>query len=169
MTETIERTAVDTWLADFGDALAQRDVDRAAGMFGEQSFWRDLIAFTWNIVTVEGPAGVADLLTETLDRTDPTNWTVTEPATEAGGVTEAWIGFETAVGRGKGHLRVRDGKAFTLLTTLYELKGHEEPTFGRRPKGAEHGVNRERETWLDRRERESRELGYMTQPDTLVV
>ena len=169
MTETIERTAVDTWLAEFGDALAQRDVERAAGLFAEQSFWRDLIAFSWNIVTVEGPAGVADLLRATLDSTDPANWTVSEPPTEAGGVTEAWIGFETAAGRGRGHLRVRDGKAWTLLTTVYELKGHEEPARDRRPQGAEHGVNRERETWLDRREREARELGYATQPYVLVV
>ena len=169
MTETIERTAVDTWLAEFGDALAQRDVERAAGLFAEQSFWRDLIAFSWNIVTVEGPAGVADLIRATLDSTDPGNWTVSEPPTEAGGVTEAWIGFETAAGRGRGHLRVRDGKAWTLLTTVYELKGHEEPARDRRPQGAEHGVNRERETWLDRREREARELGYATQPYVLVV
>src|SRR3712207_4782177 len=39
----------------------------------------------------------------------------------------------------------------------------------RRPKGAEHGINRERETWRDRREREARELGYATQPYVLVV
>ena len=49
---------VDAWLADFQDALTARDVDRAAGMFAAQSFWRDLVAFTWNIKTVEGPDGV---------------------------------------------------------------------------------------------------------------
>ena len=42
-------------------------------------------------------------------------------------MTEAWIEFETEAGRGSGHLRLRDGKAWTLLTTLYELKGLEEP------------------------------------------
>ena len=168
MTETVERTAAATWLADFGDALAQRDVERAAGMFAEDSFWRDLIAFSWNVVTVEGPAGVADMLRGTLDTADPTNWAVTEEST-ADGVSEAWLEFETAVGRGKGHLRVRDGRAWTLLTTLHELKGHEEPARDRRPKGAEHGINRERETWLDRREREAQELGYATQPYVLVV
>ena len=175
MTETLDRsrteavTRVDSWLSDFSDALAARDVDRAADMFDQQSFWRDLIAFTWNIVTVEGPAGAADLLRGTLDSTDPSGWRTTEEPTEAGGVTEAWIEFETAVGRGKGHLRLRDGKAWTLLTTLYELKGHEEPVYDRRPLGTEHGANRERETWRDRREREARELGYVTQPYVLVV
>src|SRR5947209_18299081 len=31
-----------------------------------------------------------------------------------------------SVGRGRGYLRLRDGKAWTLLTTLEELRGHEE-------------------------------------------
>ena len=49
-----------------------------------------------------------------------------EPA-EAGGITEAWIDFETGRRPGHGHLRLRDGLCWTLLTTLYELKGYEEP------------------------------------------
>jgi putative flavoprotein involved in K+ transport len=167
MTQTLTRT--DQWLADFGAALEQGDVDRAAGMFGEQSFWRDLIAFSWNITTVEGPAGVRELLAGTLANTRPTGWRSTEEPTEADGVSEAWIEFETAVGRGTGHLRLRDGKAWTLLTTLYELTGHEEPANQRRPKGAEHGVNRSRRTWLEQREREADELGVRTQPYTLIV
>lgn len=178
MTSTLDRPAaepqspaatVDRWLTGFSDALTARDVDRAAAMFAATSFWRDLVAFSWNITTVENPDGVRDLLTETLDLTDPTGFRVSEEPTEDDGVTEAWIEFETAVGRGRGHLRLQDGKAWTLLTTLYELKGHEEPQRERRPKGAEHGVNRHRETWAERRAREARELGYRTQPYVLVV
>ena len=54
---------------------------------------------------------------------------------EADGVITAWIAFETKAGRGSGLLRLVGGKAFTLLTTLDELKGHEEPVNDRRPKG----------------------------------
>ena len=162
MTQTLTRT--DQWLADFGAALEQGDVDRAAGMFAAQSFWRDLIAFSWNIITVEGPEGVRDLLRGTLATTKPTGWHTTEEPAEAGGVTEAWIEFETAVGRGKGHLRLRgDGelKAWTLLTTLYELKGHEEPAYGRRARAAPSTAsNRDRADWLEQREREAAELGH---------
>src|SRR5688500_20313272 len=37
-----------------------------------------------------------------------------------------WFTFETALGRGIGHLRLRGKHAWTLLTTLQELKGFEE-------------------------------------------
>jgi putative flavoprotein involved in K+ transport len=160
---------VDAWLAKFQEALSARDVDGAAALFGEQSFWRDLVAFTWNIRTVEGPEGVADMLRATLEGVDPTGFRVTEEPTEAGGVTEAWLAFETAVGRGSGHLRLQDGKAWTFLTTLDELKGHEEPQSERRPMGAEHGANPDRVTWLESREKEAAELGYTRQPEVVIV
>jgi putative flavoprotein involved in K+ transport len=129
------------------------------------------VAFTWNLKTVEGREGVADLLSSTLERTGPSGFVADpdEQPTEAGGVTEAWIRFETTVGRGRGLLRLKGDEAWTLLTTIYELKGHEEPERGRRPKGAEHGANKGRLTWQERREQEARELGYATQPDTLII
>jgi putative flavoprotein involved in K+ transport len=166
-----ERT--DAWLAAFEDALTARDVDRAAGMFAATSFWRDLIALTWNITTVENPAGVAELLTATLEHTEPRSFAVEEPPEEADGVTTVWFTFETAVGRGRGLARLveEDGgtKAWTLLTTLYELTGHEEPKGSRRPMGAEHGANKQRLTWLERRRKEEAELGTSVQPYVLVV
>jgi putative flavoprotein involved in K+ transport len=160
---------VDAWLAEFESALRARDAEKAAGMFATDCFWRDLVSFTWNIKTVEGRDGVAEMLRACLDHIDPSGFRTTEPPAEADGVTEAWIEFETATGRGRGHLRLKDEGAWTLLTTLYELKGHEEPRGGARPRGAEHGVNRARETWAERREREARELGHLTQPYVLVV
>jgi putative flavoprotein involved in K+ transport len=160
---------VAAWLADFQSALTARDVDRAVELFAPTCFWRDLIAFSWNITTVEGHDGVRDLLETTVGATAPRGLRTAEPPTGADGVDEAWIEFQTAVGRGRGHVRLKDGRAWTLLTTLYELTGHEEPTRDRRPKGAEHGIHRNRETWLDRREREARELGYAAQPYVLVV
>jgi putative flavoprotein involved in K+ transport len=178
MTETLDRTdpaadtpagRVDAWLDAFQQALTTRDVDRAVELFAPTCFWRDLVSFTWNITTAEGHDEVRELLEQTLDRTDPQGFRVAEPPAGADGVDEAWIEFETAVGRGRGHLRLKDGRGWTLLTTLYELTGHEEPARDRRPKGAEHGIHRGRETWLDRREREARELGYETQPYVLVV
>ncbi len=175
MTGTLERTArstVEDWLVGFETALVAGDLEAAADLFLNDSYWRDLIALTWNIVTVEGPAGVRDLLEANAGRMQPGTFTVADhlgEPTEDGGVAESWIQFETAVGRCVGHLRLKDGHAWTLLTTMYELKGHEEPIRGRRPMGAEHGANPDRETWLELRRREAEELGRSTQPYTVII
>ncbi|KRA32641.1 MULTISPECIES: flavin-containing monooxygenase [unclassified Nocardioides] len=172
LTTGVPEDPATTWFAAFEDALAARDIDRAAGLFAATSFWRDLVAFSWNLTTVENPDGVADLLAQTLDRVDPSGFRLSEPATTADGVTTAWFEFETAVGRGRGLLRLvdEDGpKAWTFLTTLYELKGHEEPRGVRRPMGAEHGATRERVTWAEKRRAEDAALGVETQPYVLVV
>ena len=160
------------WRA-FESALKARDVEAAAALFATESYWRDLVSFTWNITTVEGRDGVSELLTGTLENTDPSGFATEEPPDEADGVVTAWITFETGVGRGRGLLRLKeeDGedRAWTLLTTLYELKGHEEPQQDRRPMGAEHGANKERQTWLERQQEEAETLGSTTQPYVLVV
>ncbi|HEX6344722.1 NAD(P)/FAD-dependent oxidoreductase [Umezawaea sp.] len=176
MTETltpVDATAkVTAWLADFESALASGEPDAVAALFGEESYWRDLVAFTWNIVTVEGRDGVRDMLAATLERVRPHAFRIADDlggASEGDGVVESWIAFETSVGRCTGHVRLRDGLVWTLLTTMNELIGHEEPVDGRRPRGAEHGADRNRRTWLEKRVQEAEELGRTTQPHTLVI
>ncbi len=161
--------AVDQWLTSFDEALTAGDPAAAAELFLEDSYWRDLVAFTWNLKTVEGRDGVEDLLEETLARTQPGRWRAAEPPTEEEGVVTAWLEFETAAGRGNGLLRLKDGRAWTLLTALYELKGHEEAKGAERRKGVAHGAYRERETWLEKRRREAEELGYERQPEVVIV
>ena len=162
---------VTTWLSAFGDALAAGDAAAATALFTEDCFWRDLVAFTWNIKTLEGRAAISAMLDATLPWVQPGGWAITggeEPAS-AGGVTEAWIDFETAAGRGRGHLRLRDGLCWTLLTTLDELKGHEEHRGPSRPKGVEHRADPARTTWLEDREQEASGLGFAEQPYVLIV
>ncbi|WP_432476841.1 flavin-containing monooxygenase [Nocardioides sp. GXQ0305] len=180
MTQTVEPSTstdpqqrVDRWLTDFEEALTAADADRASRLFASTSFWRDLISFSWNITTVEDPAGVRDLLEHTLASTAPTSFATSESPTEADGVTTAWITFETATGRGNGLLRLveEDGKAraWTLLTALYELKGHEEPRGTHRPMGTRHGAFKDRTTWKEQRQQEAETLGSTTQPYVLVI
>src|SRR3954469_17843966 len=92
--------AVDQWLASFDEALTAGDPAAAAQLFLEDSYWRDLVAFTWNLKTVEGRDGVEDMLSEALAGARPRNWRVTEPPDEADGVVTAWLEFETEAGRG---------------------------------------------------------------------
>jgi len=157
------------WLSGFQDALSRGDANEAALQFAETCFWRDLVAFTWNIVTLEGRDAIAAMLRDALPQMQPGNWAVEGEATGAEGLVESWISFETAVGRGKGHLRLKDGKCWTLLTTMTELKGHEERRGTTREKGAEHGAAQGRQSWAERRAQEQAELGTTTQPYVLVI
>jgi putative flavoprotein involved in K+ transport len=159
------------FLDAFGAALEAGDVDAATAMFQDTCFWRDLVSFTWNIKTVEGKAQVADMLTHQLNTTKPRGWKIAEGElpTEEGGVTTAWIEFETEVARGYGLIRLQEGKIFTLLTTMVELKGHEEPKGFARPLGAKHGAGKNRTTWLEERQAEETQLGYETQPYCVII
>ena len=114
------------WLDTLSAALARNDPAGAAGLFAPESYWRDLVAFTWNIKTAEGRDEIRRMLEATLAGTRPTNFNINGEPRESNGVTEAWFTFETAVGRGVGHLRLKEGRCWTLLTALRELKGFEE-------------------------------------------
>ena len=161
--------AASAWLADFNSALTGGDIDAAVALFEADSYWRDLVAFTWNICTQESPEAIRAMLQARLADVQPSNFAVEGDATEADGVTDAWFTFETAVARGRGHLRLRGGKAWTLLTTMTELKGFEERKGAQRIKGAEHGVHPGRKTWLEQRQDEAATLGYSEQPYVVIV
>jgi putative flavoprotein involved in K+ transport len=161
--------AVQQWLTDFGAALTRSDFDAAAAMFGDDGYWRDLVSFTWNIKTAEGRDDIRAMLAGTVPNARPSNWQLQGEGSEANGVTEGWFTFETGVARGKGHLRLIGGKAWTLLTTMQELKGFEEARRENRPKGVEHGVHPGRQSWLESREEEQRTLGFSKQPYTVIL
>ena len=142
-------------------------------MFAVDSFWRDLVSFTWNLKTMEGREQITDMLTTRLAGTDPSGFRTRETPTEDGGVTTAFIEFKTAVGRGVGHLRLKDEdgqpRAWTLLTALQELKGHEEPKGPSRVLGAVHGDDPDPRSWAEKRAEEEAELGRSIQPYALVI
>ena len=158
-------------LATLGEALAAGDIARATGLFADTCYWRDLVSFTWNIKTLEGKDAIAAMLKDQLPQVKPSGWALAEgePVTEDGGIVTAWFGFETAVSRGYGLMRLMDGKIWTLLTSMVELKGHEEPQGFHRPLGAKHGAAKHRATWKEEREAEARELGHTKQPYVVIV
>ena len=88
----------------------------------KEGYWRDLVAFTWNIKTLEGQEDIKEMLSHTLEATAPHDWQIDGEATESDGVVESCISFNTKVAKGYGYLRLRDGKAWTLLTTMVETQ-----------------------------------------------
>lgn len=160
---------VENWLARLDTALKSRNAAAAADLFAADGLWRDFVAFTWNLKTLEGPEQIADMLSAVLADVDPGAWALAEPAAGTPELVEAWITFETGAARGWGHLRLRDGKAWTLLTTMQELKGYEEPKGFRRPRGVEHTVSRGRKSWLEQKLEHQARLGREEQPYCVIV
>nr|WP_314355499.1 NAD(P)/FAD-dependent oxidoreductase [uncultured Achromobacter sp.] len=163
--------ALDAVLARLNTALGNKDMAAIADLFQEECYWRDLVLFSWNLRTFEGHAQIRDMLTQQLSQVEPVRFTRDdrEATSDDDGLLQGWLHIDTNLARGYGHIRVKDGKIWTLLTTMSELKGHEEPSGTRRPMGAEHGSRRERQTWLEKREQEAAELGYKTQPYVLII
>ncbi|KRE88148.1 NAD(P)/FAD-dependent oxidoreductase [Arthrobacter sp. Soil764] len=168
MTQT-PTAAAQAWLAGLDDALQRRDVEAALELFEDESYWRDFVAFTWNLKTLEGKADIRHMLEATLDRVQPSSWALAEDATGDAEAVEAWITFETGAARGYGHLRLRNGKCWTLLTTMQELKGFEEKKGPRREQGVAHEIVRGRRSWKELKEEQEARLGYEEQPYCVII
>src|SRR6185503_10084250 len=170
MTDFQLATSVSHWLAKFESALARHEDAALRGLFHADSHWRDVLALTWRIRTTSGrEALVAALQGASAHgfRIDPDR-TAPRAVTRAGEeCIEAIFRFETAEGAGAGVLRIKDDRAWTLLTALEELKGREEHTGRRRPKGWSYSRDFGGPNWLDLRKRK-REFEN-AEPAVLVV
>ena len=157
------------WLATFDAALAAGDIPAVKALFHPHGYWRDILAFTWNIKTMEGTPAIVEMLEATLAPTAPTGWATLGPVEVEDDCLSAWITFATATAHGKGRVTLKDGLCHTLLTTLDDLRGHEEPRGKTRPKGLVHKADRNRKTWTENRAAEIAQLGDRTQPYVLIV
>lgn len=161
-TETIA-TIADHWLAQFESALAEGDDVLLRTLFHPDSHWRDVLALTWHIRTVNGRDAILGEFKAYAGRANPHHFrtdphrTAPRHVTRAGtNAIEAIFRFETAEGRGSGVLRLipdaNDGntlKAWTLLTTLDEIKGFEEQVGRSRPNGKSYARDFRGPNWLD--------------------
>src|ERR1700679_1727957 len=131
---------VSEWLSQFGAALDGADPAAAAEMFHEESYWRDLVSFTWNIKTAECKHNIKAMLEATVPGAKPGAWRTEGECTSNNEVLESLFTFETAVSRGRGYIRLKEGKCWTLLTAMTELKEFPEKTGETRVQGVQHGA-----------------------------
>lgn len=141
----------------------------AAELFEPGGFWRDLISFTWNLYTAEGRDEIARMVRETHPACKITGTEITEEADEGDGVTRVQFTCETQDLKVRGVLRLRDGLAWTLLTSGRELKDFPERTGRNRDLGAQHGPELDPENWADKREKRRASLGVTEQPYVLII
>jgi hypothetical protein len=163
-TDTVA-TISESWLAQLEGALATPGQGRLKTLFHSDSHWRDVLALTWHIKTVSGSDAILRELATHAARARPTAFKIDQRRTAPRNVTragtdviEALFSFETTEGRGSGVLRLtpdaNDGhafKAWTLLTSLDEIKGHKEQLGRSRPQGKAYSRDFRGPNWLDLR------------------
>jgi cation diffusion facilitator CzcD-associated flavoprotein CzcO len=157
--------AIDNWLTQFEAALAEPDDGSLETLFHPDSYWRDVLALSWNIQTINGADAILRELKTHARRAVPSGFAI-DPDRRAPrkimragtNAIEAIFKFETEVGRGSGIIRLipdlSDGntlKAWTLLTELGELKGFEEQLGVERPRGNAYSRDFRGPNWLDLR------------------
>ena len=167
-------TIAEEWIRDFSRALSERRIDDVVNLFVDDPegeyvgplpeggntqkqfppFWRDMVAYTWNIVTLEGKESIRDMLEETRSddntSTSTTTWKLATPRPSGRdsfppplkitvvdnnnnnddddlSICEFWCDITTAAGTGYAHVRLdaKTNRATTVLTTLLEL--HDQP------------------------------------------
>ncbi|HVV40062.1 MAG TPA: NAD(P)/FAD-dependent oxidoreductase [Nitrobacter sp.] len=165
MLDRTDTTAAMTeaWLAQFNAALAAGDDDALRLLFQADSYWRDVLALTWSFTTLCGMDEIVTALAALAREAKLENVRIAagrappRQVTRAGTpAIEAIVTFETAQGRGSGIVRLIPGengapKAWTLLTALDEIKGHEEKLGRERPRGEAYSRDFRGPNWLDLR------------------
>ena len=160
-------SAAGEWANAFNKAIQSRNYSDLSDLFLQESYWRDHLSLAWDFHTLKGPKNIVAFLESSrngcriksiaIDKSSPFKTPHVSGFDGAGKIkgVETFLTTETDVGSGVGVARlVQQGgkwKAFTLFTSMRELKGHEESVAGRRPQGVDHGTKPGRKNWLDRR------------------
>jgi hypothetical protein len=154
------------WLGLFEQALHAGTPQALRALFEQDSYWRDVLTFTWHLNTVTGADTIAQSLLELQPDTQARNFQLCPGRTPPrlvmrGGreSIEALFEFETHRARSSGVMRLvvdasdsTQARVWTLSTNLDELVGFEERLGSRRPKGESYARNFGGPNWLDYRD-----------------
>jgi NAD(P)-binding Rossmann-like domain len=154
----------DEWLNAFGRAASGANKAGVASLFHPACHWRDTLALTWHFTNVSGAESLAGALLASIEDAgasgfiiDPTRTPPREVTRVGQRTIEAIFRFETRVGRCSGVLRMLPDdtgqwKAWTIFTSLEEMKGFEERVGKNRPTGASYARDFHGPNWLDLRQ-----------------
>ncbi|WP_108661943.1 NAD(P)-binding domain-containing protein [Acuticoccus kandeliae] len=156
---------VDDWLNRLECSIAARDNQQLSNLFLDECYWRDVVALSWRLQTLENRARIVETLGPALRAEQASGFVIDEsgpPPREVRRVDrdciEAFFRFETRLARARGIVRLcrpagEEGlRAWTLMTELHELKGHEARVGSRRPTGQSNSRDFRGPNWLDKRE-----------------
>ncbi|KAL0956661.1 hypothetical protein HGRIS_002793 [Hohenbuehelia grisea] len=158
--EDLDATKVaNEWFSQFAASLEAGDPERTLALFVEDSYWRDILALTWDFRTFVGTPKIKQFVKDRVTSGTIKNLKLKD---EFLGLQRpypdlAWIQalftFETDVGLASGIVRLvptanGDWKGHTVLTNLEDLKGFPEKLGHLRDDRPNHGK------WVEQRRRE---------------
>src|SRR5258707_7879889 len=104
--------AADNWLAQFETALAARDGGGLEELFHPDSYWRDALALSWTLQTINGRDAILKTLTAQVASAAPAGFAIDPDRAPPRKVMRAGTDcietifkFETRTGRGDGIFR----------------------------------------------------------------
>jgi putative flavoprotein involved in K+ transport len=121
---------ISDWINALNTSMVSNDPSAVGALFTDGGFWRDFLALGWTLQTLEGRAQIEKFVAQTAKGAE-----FRADSLADADATEGFILFQTKQGRGRGFVRLEDGKCLTLLTVLEELKGHPLPLRERRRSG----------------------------------
>ena len=130
------------WLVGFNAAIGLGGADALAECFRNDGHWRDVVGLSWDFNTISGHGAIGERLASVNAIVKARNFAIdgerlAPRILERAGtqVVEAILSFETAVGMGEGFVRIQLDDAggdaplaWTLMTALDQIRGHEEWT-----------------------------------------
>ena len=176
MDAQFETSIASEWLDRLNAALGDGSETSLARLFEPLSYWRDLLAFTGDIATVQSAAAIADRLAHLPELQRAPRFVLQGEAIagqlgQFGKTIEGFLAFDAAQGPGRGYLRLIDTpdgyRALTLLTTLDQLRGFPERRGKHRLRETMRAATPDAANWLDRRIAQARFDG--ADPEVLIV
>jgi putative flavoprotein involved in K+ transport len=175
LTATTIRAQAEGWIEGLAAALSSGDAAMVAALFLEESYWRDLVAFTWDTRQFWGRDQVVGGLLEYSSTATPHDFRIDSGRSaprilDNGAAADFFIAFDTTTGSASALATVvSDGdsacglRARLIATSLTGLHVHEVP----RPTRRGYVPDRPGETWIQHR---TRIRDFATHdPDVLVV
>ncbi|KAF9459687.1 hypothetical protein BDZ94DRAFT_1171175 [Collybia nuda] len=168
------RQVAKAWFAYFSAAAFSGDAQAVATLFIPDSFWRDMLSFTWDFRTFSGAPAITQFLSDRLSVARPTAFAIRDDAylgLQRPFPDIVWINFmfdfETTAGLGSGIARLvptanGEWKAYGVYTNLEGLKGFPEKIGALRNQSSNHGK------WESDRRREI-EFEGTVKPSVVVI
>ena len=130
------------WFSKFSSSFTSGDVDGIVASFSKNGWYKDMLALTFGTRALEGHEKIRQFLIENLLRAQISNVQLDlsqhyAPEFFEAGPMQGVLGafsFETPKAIGKGNFRLLpegtggEWKALTVMTMIWDWKGHEEQT-----------------------------------------